>query len=315
MKIFDTDAENTFYKKGFPQIKTVKTYIDRFMTGDWFFPFCGAFAFAAWTAGRYWPYALHTAVSLFALAIAYTLFFGQSTAPAVPVIAMTVYMLPLGFKYEDAKGFAWLGLWLVPIVAGFVWFFIKHKPKFKKSRIFWPTVAFAAAMPLSGLRSPWYTGSVNLTIIFYFMLMYPFVAVLLFNTSKLTLEYVAKTIVTAGAVVVLEMIVYYAGAEDFQATFSGKQLGLGWGISNDVSVVVMMAVPAAFYLALGAGKADAAYLAAAFVFLFATAFTMSRGCILLLAAALPFLIWAYLAQSAPETRKRRAWTVAAVAGA
>ncbi|GHV02984.1 hypothetical protein FACS1894211_15310 [Clostridia bacterium] len=303
MKIFGKGAENPFYKKGFPQIKALKNKFDRFLFGDWFFPFCAAVAVLSWQTGAYWTYAVHIAVSVFAVILIYLLFFCETILPAVPIVAVLSYMLPGNFKLGGFGPYIPLAVWLTLIVAGFVYYFVKRKPAFQKSRLFWPTVVFGAAMFFAGLLSPWYFEGVNFLMILYLGLLYPFVTILLFNTARLTLEYVAKTILTAGAVILLEMLLYYAGVD---AHGQYKAIHLGWGMSNNMATVFTMAIVASFYLSLTKGKADVYYAVAAFVFIVALLFTESRGCIFLLAAALPFIVGFYLCRSARGERGRRA---------
>ena len=304
------------------KLSEIKARIDRFLFGNWFFIFCAALSFSAWTLGAFWLPAVHIVISAFAVIIIYLLFFCDDISPVIPLLAVLIFVLPgENFAYnrddENLRGvmaYAWHAVWLLFIIAGVVYYFVKRKPKFKKSRLFWPTVVFSAVMPLSGLFSGYYTGTMNITMFLFMMLMYPAAAILLFNLcGKVTLEYFAKSVLAAGAVLFLETCVFFI-AHPGVLTDPYEWVVLGWGMSNNIAVILAMAVPAAFYLALN-GKADVYYLAAAFVLSIGVALTKARGAILLLAAAYPFMIFFYLKQSPKEMRKRRAIILSCCAAA
>lgn len=92
-------------------------------------------------------------------------------------------------------------------------------------------------------------------------------------------RYFAGTLVSVGVLLAAETLIYYLRQEDALQSMLRKSIDLGWGISNNIGLVVVLIMPLALYLASESRVPLVWYLVYALLAL-TVLFSFSRGSIL-----------------------------------
>lgn len=161
-----------------------------------------------------------------------------------------------------------------------------NKITFKKkpSRLFISMLIMAASMLTAGLfHTPFdfmsllYAFGIGIMFILFYLLF----AVLTDNTEQ-TRIYAAKSMVAVMVLICLEIAVFYAfrfGQFGIMNSTWKSNMTLGWGISNTAGALIVMLIPAAYYLIYKNINVAFNYCAV-FVAINAVYFTMSRAALL-----------------------------------
>jgi O-antigen ligase len=153
------------------------------------------------------------------------------------------------------------------------------KGNFKLSPTFFGLCAFCLALLLNGLLSD---NVKSMNLVFGLILSFFFLGIFVFfscniKVTKSTFEYIAWVFIAHGLLLIIELIVVYATTEGI--IVDGKvvraKILLGWGMYNNMGVLIVMCIPAAYYLA---GKYKYGWLFTIFgvILFYAAWFTMSR---------------------------------------
>jgi|GEM_PF-5650137 len=113
------------------------------------------------------------------------------------------------------------------------------------------------------------------------------------NAGKNLLEYVAMLVYTLAILILLQVVVYFARLDSFEAVkehIRVKWIELGWGVANSVAPTVSIAIPVALYHSLK--KSKFAFLHILFaVLLYAMAFVCTcRGVIIIDTVAIVLML-------------------------
>ncbi len=104
-----------------------------------------------------------------------------------------------------------------------------------------------------------------------------------------TAEKVAETATAVALLIVVQAIATLTKSGDFSTNILYKVLNVGWGVGNNVALVLMMLAPLVLYMAIKA-KRPAIYVAIFCMIYCVVMFSFSRGCILILTSVAPVML-------------------------
>ncbi len=187
-------------------------------------------------------------------------------------------------------------LWLISLVAvviGLVVHFIRFRPKVfaKENLIKGFTLSLIVAGVTFAMGGVGVSGRVGWVVaaLVALGLVLPLCYLVLSaaiqeNAGETLLKYVAMLIYTLAILIILQVIVYYARLDSFDAVkehIKHKWMELGWGVANSVAPTVSIAIPVALYYSLKKSKFAWVHLLFA-VLLYAMAFICTcRGVIII----------------------------------
>lgn len=152
----------------------------------------------------------------------------------------------------------------------------------------WGLFALGAVLVLNGIFYEGYTIG-NLLCGIALALSFVWFYVYFYNTldwTDRTAEYVAKILVIASAVILVQLAkVYIFDGAVTGGSINKNALVLGWGMSNNIGAMLAMFMPAGFYLAYRSRFGAAYYIYGCAVFA-GVVLTLSRTSVLVAAAAL-----------------------------
>lgn len=218
---------------------------------------------------------------IFAAIFSFILLFYKDTTPLIPIIVLCTFMISRVASEFDFSPYI-IGAAPV-IVICVVLYFVLKRPKFKKGMYFYGLAAAFLAMTTAGIGFDYQIDHIftvcGLTLTALFVYFF-------FNSTAIqdVKHTVLNSFIAAIIVSLLQILIFYLRAEDFMMAIIHKTLNLGWGISNNVAVVLSMFLPVTFYKILKS-KYYILYIIFAFLQLIGILFTLSRGNILFSTAA------------------------------
>ena len=264
-----------FYR---PAGRSAKETADRFWYGSAWIVAVAAVVFVSWMFE--WEY--YGMVAVIAAA-SLMLIFKDDILPLLPVVLVICFIFPKNVDpvaYYGAPAF----LAFLPLTVAILIHIVRFRRRIRFGKQFLPQLAVSIALALGGLgtataeeytRGLTYILLLGLLILVLYFLFYQYV-----NPPKeLDLRrYVAFALVVMGLVLVAQYVVfYYRNPKLLQAV--GNPTDLGWGISNNVATLLLLSIPACFYLAVKS-KIGVGYLLCAVLQYVALLLTWSRGGIL-----------------------------------
>jgi len=146
-------------------------------------------------------------------------------------------------------------------------------------------VVVALVLALSGIGSRWYDlDNVWLIALEIFMLvgLYAFFSATIRYEGEKTLVYFARVLVVALCVITLELVAFYLLHYEWGTPLDSEwkfKICVGWGVSNVIGELMIMLVPACFYL-MQKEKHGWAYYLIAILSIFVMVLTLSRNAML-----------------------------------
>ena len=256
----------------------------------------GILTFAVWLTG-----AEIAGLIVFVVAASILLATRRDCSPFVTIICLLTFSLtftaiPEGIidgSYDFAKNkeftilaAALIGVLVLSLVIRFCRYGYKGTQKFNMIPAF---IFVFVATALAGLTSDKFDVVSNLKYILVYLI--AFVMYLVYSSGGLRnfKDYIPRVLYVAGLVALLETVVYYLRAEDIMEALQYKLLDLGWGISNNIAVILGMAVMMAAYLFVKTDKP--LFLVMCGLLAIGVVFTFSRGNILSVVICMPFLVF------------------------
>ncbi|MDR1138792.1 MAG: hypothetical protein LBK70_02835 [Clostridiales bacterium] len=238
----------------------LRAKLDRLMHSKYWVVVCGTIAVIAHT------FNLTTiGFGLFLCLGIYVLFTQRDLLPLVTCLAIVCYSISTQFVSNtgvvDNAPFVHLNNYIVfgcvfvlgilGLIAGSIYNYATYHRTLVKSKILLPTLLLCGAVLLSGLFSPYYFNTINWIAIAVFVSVSLYMLMLAYNASdKLDLDYVAKLILTIGIVACVQLLIYFAlNIQDINRIISDKDINLGWSTHNGIGMLILICIPAAFYLA------------------------------------------------------------------
>lgn len=228
------------------KIEKIKKHIIDFYQSDCYLALLVFLIMLFWATGR----EVAGTIVIVLLACGYMLI-GHDLKPIVATVMLitTVYSL----EQIETKAFVVMVAVLVPIViAGFTYNLIhfKNKRNYVKGKLYYPmALAYVAAL-CGGLFFAPYNKIWTLAVFgvgsgIYFLY---FLCVNCVEGDKRKIF--AKILFFGGIIVSAQIIIWFLRRPDFIGALASKQLRVGWGMSNTVALVLVMAMPAVVYLGI-----------------------------------------------------------------
>ncbi len=179
------------------------------------------------------------------------MFIGHDLRPVVAsaMLITTVYSL----EQIETKAFVVTVAALVPIViAGFTYNLIRFRNKrnYVKGKLYYPmALAYVAALCGGLFFAPY--DKIWTFVVFGVGLGIYFLYFLCVNCGEGDKrEIFAKILFFGGIIVSAQIIIWFLRRPDFIGALESKQLRVGWGMSNTIALVLVMAMPAVVYLGI-----------------------------------------------------------------
>ncbi|MCH5164489.1 MAG: O-antigen ligase family protein [Clostridiales bacterium] len=272
-------------------IRNTKENIIHFFCSDYFLAFLAILVVFFWATG--WEI-FGTAVIV--VSICLYMWIGSDLKPFVAVVMFITMMYSLrqiimpqtgpdvGSKLPTFNtAFVVVVAILVPIIiislVYNLWHF-RSERQYNKGRLFYGLlIAYIGAL-LSGIAYSEYNKVWTLAVLGVGLGIY-LVYFICINCVKGDLRpHICKIVFFAGLIVAVECIIWFIRQPDFMNALLGKSLRVGWGMSNTLAVVFVMAVPAVIWLGLNNKIYSYVMFPAVALFGAMLMMTLSRGNIL-----------------------------------
>lgn len=187
---------------------------------------------------------------------------------------------------------------LAILIAALVFHIVFYRPKkFKTGEAFYSQIAVSVALILGGCTSvsaQRYLGALSYTLLLGVGVLFVYVVFRNYiKNSKIdSYDYMAKTLMYMGLVMVLQIFTYYARhrfGTDISTWNAYEWINLGWGIDNNAATLLLIAAPATFYLSTKSHR-PFPFLLLGFVQYAAIILSFSRGSILVALVTAPFVV-------------------------
>lgn len=223
------------------------------------------------------------AFAVYGVAIVLMAFFSKSLIGVMPILCFATMSCgsTVDWDMDAMKSIIIAGLVLiVAIVVGVIVFFVKNKTKIRPRMPLWGFVAVVVAAVFGGIgvsyvktdATMWLSGigaSAGMLLAAWL------ISVAVKDDNPV---YIARVFVYMAIIVVVETVLYYLRLpeDDLSWAILEKTLTYGWGVSNAGAVVILMGIPACFYLMTVKENRPYLSMMGVVVFLIAIFFTQSR---------------------------------------
>ena len=241
---------------------------------------------------------------------ALTLILIDDISPTLPIIIMSVCMI----FTTDINAFIYYTPCFIPIIIGVIFHFIYYPVSIKKGKMFWPQIAITIAMLLGGcnvIAKDLYVKAVPFILILGLLVLAVY---MLFNSYYMENEYIksstyfARVLMWLGILLSAEIAFHYIHNRIGISQWNEEWINLGWGLDNNVALLLLLSAPMCFYLSFTSTKNEQNYvyrtrkLGWIYVLIgylqYATmCFTFSRGGILFSIVTFPFILGFTIAKS------------------
>ncbi|NLC16434.1 MAG: O-antigen ligase family protein [Clostridiales bacterium] len=229
---------------------------------------------------------------------------------SLPIFLLAFYMIP-DFKESYYYTAIYLGLGIMAVIYNI----LIYKTKLKKGDFFYPLLAVFFSALIGGIVYTTMTygfGEYLKDVAFVLLLALSFAGGYLFFDNTMSLDnidykkYISKIFLCVAILVIAQMVAYYLRVNNILLAITHKTLFIGWGNTNTVATVLMMAIPFILYLA-ACYRYGAFFLVFAFSAYAAIWITQSRGCIII---STPMLLF-YLIYLIIKTKNANRYLIAA----
>ncbi len=228
-------------------------------------------------------------VCLVGLLALFLLVFYENTFYTIPLITFVPFMFSHPFDIYTSPICLYIAIGLLAI--GLIYHFIRYKTKLKFGSFLSGIIALGIGVILGGINVKNEARLTNFLIAFVCVVGLVILYILLSSTIKIKYEELAKLITCLGIILVVQCLGYYLTRHGgIDAAFE-KKMTVGWGISNNVALILLFTSPFTLYLAMTYEKKKCAFYFLLTILQFvAIISTYSRGGILALVIGLCFMI-------------------------
>lgn len=164
-------------------------------------------------------------------------------------------------------------------VIGLIIYFIKFKPKFKYGHFLTGFILLGVTMATGGIfnkdNNVWFSivavgaCGLGMTIVYIFFS----------STVKTDFNSIAKIMLYLGIFLTLQLATYYLIQDNFiESLFIKKDIKVGWGISNNIALMLLFTIPfATYFCIINKGKECVLYYVLTVIQLLGLLMTYSRG--------------------------------------
>jgi len=213
----------------------------------------------------------------------------KNTKIVIPIIVFTPFVFAHPFDAYTVPFTLYLAVGLV--IVGFIVHLIIYREKLNFGHFFIGLAMLCLALMLGGIA----------TKAEYFLKQLGFVALcalgLLFfytffvTTTKMKFIELARIVTYLGIFILLQVITYYLIQENIIDSLLSKEVTVGWGITNNIGLILLFTLPFSFYLAIAnKGIKTILYTFISFCQIITIIFTYSRGSIMAMILGLIFLL-------------------------
>ena len=182
------------------------------------------------------------------------------------------------------------------MIVGLVLNLIIYRPKFKMGHFFIGLAVLCLAFVLGGINVPndnsRFQILLTLVCVVAFLLLY----VVLSSSAETNFKTICRLFTYLGIFLVFELAVYFKIQPDFKEAFLSKNSTVGWGVSNNIALMLLFTFPFTVYLVLISSNIKAIfYVLIMTLECLGILFTYSRGAMISMfvgvAFFIPFSIW------------------------
>lgn len=277
-------------------------YLDllkKFIYSPYFVGLIGLIIFISWLTPN-WMIGL-IIISIIASLI---LAFYKDTLPVTSILWMFVFII--GTNRHQLAGFSQLLFCVIPLVLGLIVNIIRFRPKFSflhpaKIQCFTLAIIISSlSIMLGGVsrggRSVLAVLAIlGLGIVLAIGYMFFKATIQTTDDKQRMLKYVSVIMYISAIVISLQLIVFYIRLGSLDQVLEAtryKTVDIGWAGNNNYSVMLALCLPAILYYAINSKKLTILHTAFSLLVTLLIIMSMSRGTILVLLLALPFL-WGY----------------------
>lgn len=222
------------------------------------------------------------------------LVFNRNTFYIIPWVIFIPFVFARPFTAMDIPVCIFYGVGLMLI--GLVINIILYRPKLKIGHFFIGLMILCIAFVLGGINVPSENSKYQLILlsacVIAFMLMYTLLA----SSSKADFKRICKMFTYLGIFLVFELCIYFLIQPDLHQALLQKNSTVGWGISNNIALILLFTFPYTVYLGLTSkGIKTIFYVLVVACQCLGIVFTYSRGATFSMLAGIavmiPLCIW------------------------
>lgn len=298
-------------------VKRLKTFIlgDDFFTGNLYL-----FALAVATLLAWYFENMIIAFAVYGVAIIAMAVFSKSLIGVMPILCFATMSCGISTDWdmEVMKPIIVAGVILIAaLVAAVIIYFVRTKSKIRPRVPLLGFVAVAVAALFGGLGISYFKTAALMWLGGIGVAVGMLVAAWLVSAAvkENNPVYLARVFVYMAMIVVAETVLYYLRLSDEELSWAilQKTLTYGWGVSNAGAVVILMGIPACFYLMTVKENRPYLSMIGVVVFVVAIFFTQSRTAELVALAVTPVCFVIAFAATDKKVEFIEATVVAAVA--
>lgn len=205
------------------------------------------------------------------------------TLPLFTILFMVAFTFP-----DDIDPLNYLPImpYLSIVAVGIICHFVRFRPRPRYTAMFFPMLAVSVALLMGGadsISAEHYAGGITYALLLGVAILALYVILGMYYDPPKDVDvkgYIMALLVTMGVVLALQTIVFYIRTDKPITLWTKINLDVGWGISNNVSTLLLMSFPACFYFASKTRYTSVIHMAIGIVLFIANVFTFSRGGIL-----------------------------------
>lgn len=231
---------------------------------------------------------------VFGIITAILLIFFKNTFYFIPWVIFVPFVFARPFDALTIPKCIFIGLGLMAV--GLILNIIIYKPKFKLGQFFWGLLILCIAFVLGGInvKTDNYVLQLFLTslCVVAFLCIYCLIA----SSTKVKFDEIARLFTYLGIFLVMQLAVFFWIQEDIFHAFLHKLTNVGWGISNNIALMLLFTFPFTLYLSFTKKTfMSAIYSVITYAQIVGIVITYSRGAIIALTIGIvlliPFVLW------------------------
>lgn len=205
--------------------------------------------------------------------------FFKNSFYVIPWVILTPFVFSHPFDTYSVPFCLYISVGL--LVLGFIINFIHFKPKLKFGNYGFGLMTLGLAMILGGIAINSDFLITQVTFMLFAATAFIIVYFYLSSTIETEFEMVARLMTYLGIYLVFQLSVYFLIQESPLHAMLAKQSDVGWGISNNIALMLLFTAPFTLYLALSKEKFKCGiYIAGVALQFLGIIFTYSRGSII-----------------------------------
>lgn len=226
---------------------------------------------------------------LLALIALFVLILYKETYYSIPIITFVPFMFSHPFDVYTSPVCLYISIAILAL--GLIIHFIRFRTKLKFGHFLGGIILLGVGMMLGGINVKTDTRWINFLIVSGCVMGFIVLYVFLSSTIKISYENIARLMTYLGIILVMESMSYYIVKPGGISNLFSKGMNVGWGISNNVALILLFTSPFTLYLAISNEKKKCiTYLLITILQFLIIVMTYSRGAILSLAIGICFML-------------------------